>query len=241
MKTRVISCLAAIAILLTLTACAGPEITPLDVAMEQARVQVEQQQVASKFEADRAEYEVLAKLPPEQAGLAYMGKQMKEMAMAVMSRDQKRSMNFYEAKATIAASQNAMAERLTGRILSTTVTGVGIYAAADVIKHGQDKIGDTINASGEGSAVEVNRISSKSKTDTNQVGDGNSTGAVDASTVGPDKSSTVTEVVAPEEPVVEEPEIEEPEGEEGEFVPTEPPAEFDDIPIDIPEVPEEAK
>ena len=95
MKTRGISCLAAIAILLTLTACAGPEITPLDVAMEQARVQVEQQQVASKFEADRAEYEVLAKLPPEQAGLAYMGKQMKEMAMAVMSRDQKRSMNFY--------------------------------------------------------------------------------------------------------------------------------------------------
>ena len=89
-----------------------------------------------------------------------------------------------------------------------TVQGVGggIYAAADVIKHGQDRIGDTINATGENSAVEVNRISSKSKTDTNQVGDGNSTGAVDASTVGPDKSSTVTEVVAPEEPKVEEPE-----------------------------------
>ena len=231
MKTRGISCLAAVAILLTLAACAGPEITPLDVAMEQARAQVEQQQVASKFEADRAEYEVLAKLPPEQAGLAYMGKQMKEMAMAVMSRDQKRSMNFYEAKATIAASQNAMAERLTGRILSTTVTGVGIYAAADVIKHGQDRIGDTINASGENSAVEVNRISSKSNTDTNQVGDGNSTGAVDASTVGPDKSSTVTEVVAPEEPVVEEPEVEEPE--EDEFIPTEPP-DFPDGPVEIP-------
>ena len=46
---------------------------------------------------------------------------------------------------------------------------------------------------------------------------------------GPDKSSTVTEVVAPEEPVVEE----------GEFVPTEPPAEFDDEPIDIPEIPVE--
>ena len=237
MKTRGISCLAAIAILLTLTACAGPEITAMDVALEQARAQVEHQQVASKYEADKAEYEMLAQLPPETAGIAYMGKQMREMVTAVLAKDGRKQAGFYDMKTAVAASQNAMAERLTGRILSTTVTGVGIYAAADVIKHGQDKIGDTINASGEGSAVEVNRISSNSKTDTNQVGDGNSTGAVDASTVGPDKSSTVTEVVAPEEPVVEEPEVEEPE--EGEFVPTEPPAEFDDIPIDIPEIPVE--
>ena len=70
------------------------------------------------------------------------------------------------------------------------------------------------------------------------MGDGNSTGAVDASTVGPDKSSTVTEVVAPEEPKVEEPEVV--EEEEGEFEPTDPP-DFDDEPIDIPEVPEAAK
>ena len=90
-------------------------------------------------------------------------------------------------KTAVAASQNAMAERLTGRILSTTVTGVGIYAAADVIKHGQDRIGDTINASGENSAVEVNRISSKSKTDTNQVGDKAARERLTQSTVGPDK------------------------------------------------------
>ena len=180
--------------------------------------------------------QLIKQLPPETAGIAYMGKQMREMVTAVLAKDGRKQAGFYDMKTAVAASQNAMAERLTGRILSTTVTGVGIYAAADVIKHGQDKIGDTINASGENSAVEVNRISSKSKTDTNQVGDGNSTGAVDASTVGPDKSSTVTEVVAPEEPVVEEPKVEEPEGEEGEFVPTEPP-DFDDEPIDIPEIP----
>ena len=236
MKARGISCLAAIAILLTLTACAGPEITAMDVALEQARAQVEHQQVTSKYEADKAEYEMLAQLPPETAGIAYMGKQMREMVTAVLAKDGRKQAGFYDMKTAVAASQNAMAERLTGRILSTTVTGVGIYAAADVIKHGQDRIGDTINASGENSAVEVNRISSKSNTDTNQVGDGNSTGAVDASTVGPDKSSTVTEVVAPEEPKVEEPEVE--EEEEGEFEPTDPP-DFDDEPIDIPEVPVE--
>ena len=82
MKTRGISCLAAIAILLTLTACAGPEITAMDVALEQARAQVEHQQVASKYEADKAEYEMLAQLPPETAGIAYMGKQMREMVTA---------------------------------------------------------------------------------------------------------------------------------------------------------------
>ena len=101
-----------------------------------------------------------------------------------------------------------------------------MFVAGDVIKHGQDKIGDRINA-GEGSTVEVNRISSKSRTDTNQLGDNNSTGAVDASTTGPDKSSVTNNELAPEEPVVEEP-----EGEE-DFVPTEPP-DFPDGPIEIP-------
>lgn len=235
MKTRGISCLAAIAILLTLTACAGPEITAQDVSLETARLTIEREQRLAQEAADDKELSALSKLDATQLGMAFMAKQMKDVVVAVLSKDNKKNMGFYDMKAAVAQSQNAMAERLTGRILSTTVTGAGIYAAADVIKHGQDRIGDTINASGEGSAVEVNRISSKSKTDTNQVGDGNSTGAVDASTVGPDKSSTVTEVVAPEEPVVEEP-----EGEEGEFVPTEPP-DFDDLPIDIPEVPEEAK
>ena len=229
MKTRGISCLAAIAILLTLTACAGPEITAMDVALEQARAQVEHQQVASKYEADKAEYEMLAQLPPETAGIAYMGKQMREMVTAVLAKDGRKQAGFYDMKTAIAQSQNAMVDKTIGRVVTLTTAGTAMFVAGDVIKHGQDKIGDRINA-GEGSTVEVNRISSKSRTDTNQLGDGNSTGAVDASTTGPDKSSTVTEIAAPEEPVVEEPEIEEPEGE---FIPTEPP-DFDDGPVEIP-------
>lgn len=51
---------------------------------------------------------------------------------------------------------------------------------------------------------------------------------------GPDKSSVTNNELAPEEPVVEEPECE-----EGEFMPTEPLAVFDDLPIDIPEIPAE--
>ena len=169
-----------------------------------------------------------------------MGKQMKEMMVAVLEQGKKVPMGFYDMKTSIAQSQNATVDKTIGRVVTLTTAGTAMFVAGDVIKHGQDKIGDRINA-GEGSTVEVNRISSKSKTDTNQLGDNNSTGAVDASTTGPDKSSTTTEVVAPEDPVVEEPEVEEPEGEEGEFVPTEPPAEFDDLPVDIPEIPAETK
>ena len=229
MNNRGVGILAAVVILLSLCACAGPEITSMDVAMEQARAEIEQRQVAVKAEVDRAEYEALAKMPPDQAGMAYMGKQMKEMMVAVLEQGKKIPMGFYDMKTAIAQSQNAMVDKTIGRVVTLTTAGTAMFVAGDVIKHGQDKIGDRINA-GEGSTVEVNRISSKSKTDTNQLGDGNSTGAVDASTTGPDKSSTVTEIAAPEEPEIEEPEIEDPEGE---FIPTEPP-DFDDGPIEIP-------
>ena len=224
MNKRGFGVLAAIVILLSLCACAGPEITSMDVEMEKARAQASEQRAVEKIKADAAEYEALAKMPPEQAGMAYMGKQMKEMMVAVLEQGKKIPMGFYDMKTAIAQSQNAMVDKTIGRVVTLTTAGTAMFVAGDVIKHGQDKIGDRINA-GEGSTVEVNRISSKSKTDTNQLGDNNSTGAVDARTTGPDKSSTVTEIAAPEEPEIEEP--------EGEFVPTEPP-DFPDGPVEIP-------
>ena len=239
MKTRGISCLAAIAILLTLTACAGPPLTDKDQALETKRHEKEFKIAEKKAEVDKAELTAISTMSQEQKGMAYMGKQMKEMFAMVVDKDAKKEKGFYEMKEGIARQQNDITKYSikTGAGLLKNV-GLG-WLIADIIKNGQDKAGDRITT-GDDATIEHNRISSKSKTDTNQVGDNNATGAVDASTVGPDKSSTVTEVVAPEESVVEEPEIEEPEGEEGEFVPAEPP-DFDDLPIDIPEVPEEAK
>ena len=230
MNNRGVGVLAAIAILLSLCACAGPKITPADVAMETAMANAEKEKAVAKARADEAEIKAIASIDPTQQGLAYMGKQMKDIVVAVLEKDKKRPMSFYEMKEAVARQQNAVLDKNTGRLLKTSLAYGAIDAGRDVAKHGIDKAGDTIHATGEGSTVEVNRISSKSKTDTNQLGDNNSTGAVDASTTGPDKSSTVTEIAAPEEPVVEGPEIEEPEGE---FIPTEPP-DFDDGPIEIP-------
>ena len=237
MKTRGIGCLAAISILLTLTACVGPPLTDKDQALETKRHEKEFKLAEKKAEVDKAELTAISTMSQEQKGMAYMGKQMKEMFAMVVDKDAKKEKGFYEMKEGIARQQNDITKYSikTGAGLLKNV-GLG-WLIADIIKDGQDKAGDRITT-GDDATIEVNRISSKSKTDTNQVGDGNSTGAVDASTVGPDKSSTVTEVVAPEEPVVEEPKVE--EQEEGEFVPTEPP-DFDALPIDIPEVPEEAK
>ena len=234
MKTRGISCLAAMAILLTLTACAGPEITQMDVALEASRAAAENQRIEAKARADEQEILAISRLDPVQQGMAFMAKQMREMTVALTDKG-KQQMGFYDMKANVAAQQNALIDKTTGRVLKASVVGGAIWAANDLAQHGMDKAGDKVTMTGDNNTTEITRVDAKSKTSTRQVGDANSTGPSDAQANGPDKSSTVTEVVAPEEPVVEEP-----VGEEGEFEPTEPP-DFDDEPIDIPEVPEAAK
>ena len=235
MKTRGISCLAAIAILLTLTACAGPEITQMDVALEASRAAAEDRRIEAKARADEQEILAISRLDPVQQGMAFMAKQMREMTVALTDKG-KQQMGFYDMKANVAAQQNALIDKTTGRVLKASVVGGAIWAANDLAQHGMDKAGDKVTMTGDNNTTEINRVDAKSKTSTSQIGDANATGPSDAVASGPDKSSTVTEVVAPEEPKVEGPE----EGEEGEFVPTEPP-DFDDEPIDIPEIPEAAK
>ena len=217
-----------------LVGCAGPEITTQDVELERASLAIERENRLAQEAEGNKELNALSKLDATQLGMAFMAKQMKDVVVAVLNKDNRKKAGFYDMKIAIASQQNALAESLTGKALRAATTGGAIWAATDVVKHGMDKAGDKVTMTGDNNATEINRVSAKSKTTTSQIGDANSTGPSDAQSNGPDKSSTVTEVVAPEEPVVEEPVVE-----EGEFVPTEPPAEFDDEPIDIPEVPVE--
>jgi len=234
MNGRGISVLAAIAILLSLCACAGQKITTEDVALEIARENIAREERLAQQAADEREVEAIAQLDPVQQGMAYMAKQMKDLVVAVINKDKRSPMGFYDSKAAIAGQQNALIDKLTGRVLKASMVGGAIWAATDVAKHGMDKAGDRVSLEGDNNSAELNRVSSKSHTDTNQIGDGNNTGPSDAKASGPDKSSVTNNELAPEEP-----EIEEPEGEEGEFTPAEPPAHFDDLPVDIPEIPEE--
>ena len=98
---------------------------------------------------------------------------------------------------------------------------------------------------GAGAFIGSEIVKGLSKTKIKMEGDGNvlnqdsgnayqdGSAALDTSRTD-NSGQTYNEYLAPEEPEI-------PEGEvpEGEFVPTEPPAEFDDLPIDIPEIPAE--
>ena len=72
MKTRGISCLAAIAILLTLTACAGPEITRKDVLGNST--DAEREEVAQADKASRCAIAATQWLS------AFMAKMMRDVA-----------------------------------------------------------------------------------------------------------------------------------------------------------------
>ena len=199
---------------LPLIGCAGPTITVEDVALETNRLTIQREERLAKEAADTKELEALASLDPTQQGMAYMAKQMKDLVIAVINKDQRQAMGFYDAKASIAGQQNNLIDKLTGRILKASVVGGAIWAATDVAKAGMDKTGDRVKVDGDNNAIELNKTNANSRTDTNQFGDNNVTGPSDANASEPDKSSTVTEVVGSEEPElpkIEEPKVEEPE------------------------------
>ena len=235
MKTRWISCLAAIAILLTLTACAGPEITEQDSSMANAAALSRNYCVDARSRGEAARMAAIAQMDPSQQGVAIMAEAMRAQAEALGSKGDPCApgMNAHEARARIAASQNEAATGLVGSLVRGTLIGMGIVEGADVIKTALKNSGDKTSIAGDGNNYAQERVTSDATITTKNAGDGAANSGA-PTVAGPDKSSTVTEVVAPEEPKVEEPE----EGEEGEFVPTEPP-DFDDEPIDIPEVPAE--
>lgn len=117
---------------------------------------------------------------------------------------------------------NDVLNTVAGTTVPTLIQwGAGAFLGNEIVK-GLSKAGK-VTVKGDG-----NNMNYKSG---NAYQDGNAN--LDASR--PDNSGqTHNEYLAPEEPEI-------PEGEvpEGEFVPTEPPAEFDDLPIDIPEIPAE--
>lgn len=209
-----------------LTGCSGVELTAEHIVVEQERQKKEVRLAEEKSKIDKAELTAIESMPDQVKGMAYMGKQMKEMFAMVVDGSKKGEMTFYEYSNSIAKQKNDLVKYGTKTGLNL-VKDLGLaWFIADTVQNGQDKAGDRIQT-GDGAVIDKTKTQSKSRTDTTQIGDGNGTGNVDASTTGPDKSSK-TEVVAPE-----------PEVPEGEFVPTEPPAHFDDLPVDIPDVPVE--
>ena len=120
-------------------------------------------------------------------------------------------------------------------VKDVSLVGVPVVAAGKAIKHLANAVGDktTVQTTGDNNKFESSKTHVNNETVTKSFAEGASptvSATPAATTASPSTSSTVHE--AAELPKVEVP--------EGEFEPTEPPASFDNEPIDIPEIQEGA-
>lgn len=214
----------------SLVACAGPKITAEDVKMETSKKELEEKRLVAKEKSDIEKYKAIGKLPPEQASLVLMGENITKLAEMVVSKDKPQGMGFYDMKASVAGSQNRTLGDVTRGILTTTVAATGIIAGADVIKSISKNAGDGIKVTGDNNSINREKNSVTNAPVANGDGSASVAGGNDSGYKPDNSQETIHEAVEPEVPE---------EVEEGEFVPTEPPAEFDDEPIDIPEIPSE--
>ena len=125
-------------------------------------------------------------------------------------------------------------------VKDVSMVGIPVAVAGNAIKRLAKAAGDktTVHTTGDNNAFESSKTHINNEVVTKSFAEGASptvSATPAATTASPSTSSTVHEA-APEPEVPEMPE--EPAGE---FVPTEPPAHFDDLPVDIPEIPAEAK
>ena len=107
----------------------------MDVALEASRAAAEDRRIEAKARADEQEILAISRLDPVQQGMAFMAKQMREMTVALTDKG-KQQMGFYDMKANVAAQQNALIDKTTGRVLKASVVGGAIWAANDLSRHG---------------------------------------------------------------------------------------------------------
>ena len=230
--------LAAVLVLAVVSSgCAMSKMEATDVALEQARAESRAACVRARADADQARMQAISGMDQGAMGYALMADAMARQAESLSGKDPCASgMGAYEARVAEVQSRNAVVQSLGGKIITGSIVGAGIYTAGRVAEKGIEQAGDKVNQNAaEGATITYTqeRVTSNADISNRALGEGSSATTTAPSVSGPDKSST-TVVEAPE-PVVAEPEVP-----EGEFEPTEPPAEFDDLPIDIPEIPEDA-
>ena len=224
--------LAAVA-LLGLTGCSMKAIEATDVALEQARAESRAACVRARADADQARMNTIAGMDPGAQGYAIMADAMARQAEYLAGKDPcSTGMGAYEARVAEVRDRNDVVKSLGGKLITGSVVGAGIYTAGRLGEKAIENAGDKVSIQGDNNGYAQERVSSNADVTAKNFGENGTATSGAPSVTGPDKStSTVHE--APAEPEVPE------EVEEGEFIPTEPPAEFDDEPIDIPEIPAE--
>ena len=212
--------LAAVLVLagLPLVGCGMSEITPADVAIEDARARARTTCVEAKARADEARMRAIGNLPEGQHGMAIMGDAMARQSESLSGKDPcGQGMGAYDIRAIEVKEKNATARSGIKSAASGSAILYGIDRAADIAEKGIEQAGDKVDQKAtEGSSITYTqeRVSSNADISNRALGEGSNAQATAPSVSGPDKSSHTTIEAA--EPVAEEPEIEEPEVEAAE-------------------------
>ena len=212
--------LAAVLVLagLPLVGCGMSEITPADVAIEDARARARTACVEAKARADEARMRAIGNLPEGQQGMAIMGDAMARQSESLSGKDPcGQGMGAYDIRAIEVKEKNATARSGIKSAASGSAILYGIDRAADIAEKGIEQAGDKVDQKAtEGSSITYTqeRVSSNADISNRALGEGSNAQTTAPSVSGPDKSSHTTIEAA--EPVAEEPEIEEPEVEAAE-------------------------
>ena len=173
----------AITCAVSLSACAGPSLTALDVQIAQAQYAAQQACYAAEAEARRAAsgYD-----DARDQALIIMA-----AALAGKQGDRCRMTNVYDSRAAIAAAQNQTLGKIVPGVVSGAVAIGGLVAGADVLKTALRQSGNSTSIQGENNSVTSYDTRS---TVSNRQGDNAS---LRAPTSGPDLSSTTTTTGVP--------------------------------------------
>lgn len=206
--------LAAVLILaaLPLVGCGMTEITPADVALEDARTRARTACVEARARAEEARMHAIGNMPEAVQGMAMMGDAMARQSENLSGKDPcGQGMGAYDIRAIEVREKNQTARSGMKAAASGSAILYGIDRFSAVAEKGIKSAGDRVSqTASEGSTVSYTqeRVSSDATITTKNAGDGTATSAAPIVS-GPDKSSHTT-IEAPEEPKVEEPKVEEP-------------------------------
>lgn len=129
-------------LIISLSACAGPTVTPVDVELEKYRMQA-----VTECYRSRIPSQAFASDPKDQAILL--------MAEALANQNRPDScaqiagMNAHEARVKIAEAQNQTLGGVTGNLVKGAAAIVGIVVGGDVLKEGMKNSGDKTNITGD--------------------------------------------------------------------------------------------
>lgn len=168
------------------SACAGPQITTLDVEMMQAQSEA----ISACYANEIGRRNASSYTDARDQALIIMAEALagggKDRCAAIAG------MNAYESRARIAEAQNKAAIGVTSSIVTGGIAVSGIIAGADVLKSAIQNAGDQTTTTGDGNTHTSIETVANTENDLKTTGDNSPSVAENPAVTGPDMSNTET-------------------------------------------------